>query len=131
MLKVIVGLFSKEQKEILTKMHNAILITDLEIYNVLNGEDETIDVYFDDYEKLVDAIYEQSKTENIILHTFNPLIHNYFEDEVAIESFFFFNNKTGDLEKLFDNEKLKRKLNSLAPGDAITDVFFREDVLNK
>lgn len=131
MLKVIIGAFTKEQKKKMIEETKSILITDVELYHVLNGEDETINASFDDYEKIADSIYEKSKTENIILHTFNPLFHNYFSDEVAIESFLFFDEKTNSFKKVFENEQLKKKLSALAPGDAISDVYFKEVVLCK
>jgi hypothetical protein len=58
--------------------------------------------------------------DNANLHTFNPLLLNFFENEYAINNFVVFKN--GRFLKLFENDNIKNKLKSMGPGEVVADT---------
>ena len=75
-------------------------------------------------ECLVDAIVEAGKVKDIVLHTFNPGLLNWFEDSVAISSFYVLNEQ-GEPELLFGYKSMREKLDALGPGEAVSDTDFK------
>lgn len=124
MLKVIVNACPTRKIKEMASL-DSILLTDAEIYKILNEEVEfDLKKYsFNDMESFVDAVVEKSKDKNIIVHTFNPQFLNWFKDDVAKETFFILNER-GELKKIFDFEKVNKKLELFGPGEAVSDTDF-------
>lgn len=75
-------------------------------------------------EKVVDALVASPK--QIIVTTHSPMLLNYMTDEVAKQSvMLIYKNKDGSTHatRFFDIPSAARKLKSLAPGDAMLDVY--------
>jgi hypothetical protein len=68
----------------------------------------------------LEKIATEVTKDNANLHTFNPLLLNFFEDEYAINNFVIFKN--GKFLKLFENDKIKYKLKSMGPGEVVADT---------
>ncbi|WP_305455459.1 AAA family ATPase [Photobacterium leiognathi] len=78
-------------------------------------------------EKLVDAFI--NSPQQVLITTHSPMVLNYIEDELAKSSItLVYKNKQGHTKaaKLFALPSLTRKLNSLAPGDAMLDVYLKD-----
>lgn len=119
MLNVMIGQLKKDRQP-----HHEILIDDLMIYRVLNGDLKFEEKNYnqDEIESLMNKIIELSRNKDILLHTFNPLFLNYIDDDIAKESFVYFDEKENKFKKFFDLDLAKRKLKSLAAGDVIADI---------
>lgn len=110
---------------------NSILITDRDIYDYLNGEKLFFGVDCSQQHLPEDIIadtlsqLDSVKQERIILHTFNPIILNYFEDDFAIKNFYY-QDKNGNLVKLFDHESMREKLTMAGPGEVVCDTIISE-----
>lgn len=124
MLKVIVNVCSSAKlKEIAGE--SSVILTDAELYKVLNGEEKFGPFMYDQsrIEGLVDAIVEASKVKDVVIHTFNPGLLNWFEDNVAVSSFYVLNEQ-GDPELLFSYKRMLEKLECMGPGEAVSDTDF-------
>lgn len=115
-------------KSIEKELEIDITITDKNIYSILNSEIDFNGKKHSLYkiEKFVDEIVNVSNSKRVLLHTFNPLILNFFEDEVAKNSFV----TTIDginFTKFFENEKNKSKLECMGPGEVVIDTKFEEE----
>lgn len=102
-----------------------IFLNDGDIYKVLNGEEKFKEKSFS-YEKMdlfVDALVATSVSENIIIHTFNPLVLNWFHDNVAIDAFIML-NESGEFIKIFSIERMLEKLKYMGAGEAVCDTDF-------
>ena len=78
-------------------------------------------------EKLVEAFI--SSPQQVLITTHSPMVLNYIEDELAKNSItLVYKNKQGHTKatKLFALPSLTKKLNSLAPGDAMLDVYLKD-----
>ncbi|WP_305459211.1 AAA family ATPase [Photobacterium leiognathi] len=78
-------------------------------------------------EKLVDAFI--NSPQQVLITTHSPMVLNYIEDELAKSSItLVYKNKQGHTKaaKLFALPSLTRKLNSLALGDAMLDVYLKD-----
>jgi hypothetical protein len=127
MLKVIINKCPKDiMKNIVNNYH--IILTDKEIYPILNSEEcfNGKKYSFNKIEDFVDEISRLGNEKNVLIHTFNPLILNFFEDNIAKESFIIIKN-SGDFIKFFDNENSKIKLECMGPGEAVIDTKFEDD----
>lgn len=125
MLKVIVNVCpSARLKEIAGE--SSVVLTDSDLYKILNGEEKFGPFMYEqsNIEGLVDAIVEASKVKDIVLHTFNPGLLNWFEDSVAISSFYVLNEQ-GEPELLFSYKSMLEKLEALGPGEAVVDTDFK------
>lgn len=125
MLKVIVNVCpSARLKEIAGE--SSVILTDAELYKMLNGEEKFGPFMYDQnsIEGLVDAIVEASKTKDFVIHSFNPGLLNWFEDSVAISSFYVLNEQ-GEPELLFSYKSMLEKLEALGPGEAVVDTNFK------
>lgn len=119
MLNVMIGQLKKERQP-----HHEILIDDLMLYRVLNGDLKFEEKNYnqDEIESLMNKIIELSQNKDILLHTFNPLFLNYIDDDIAKEGFVYFDDNENKFKKFFDLDVAKRKLKSLAAGDVIADI---------
>lgn len=82
-------------------------------------------------EKIVDALVASPK--QIIVTTQSPMVLNYLEDEVAKKSVVLIYKRQDGMSRsisFFNIPSVLRKLNSLAPGEAMLDVYL-EDVIEE
>jgi len=124
MLKVIVNVCpSAKLKEM--SGESGVILTDAELYKMLNGEEKFGPFMYDqsNIEGLVDAVVEASKVKDIVIHTFNSGLLNWFEDNVAISSFYVLNEQ-GEPELLFSYKHMLEKLDCMGPGEAVSDTDF-------
>ena len=80
-------------------------------------------------EKLVDALVNSKK--QIIVTTHSPMVLNYLEDDVAKKSvILLYRRKDGctRAHRFFDLPLPAKKLRTLAPGDAMLDIYLDEVV---
>jgi predicted ATPase len=78
-------------------------------------------------EKLVEAFI--NSPQQVLITTHSPMVLNYIEDDLAKSSItLVYKNKQGYIKatKLFALPSLTKKLNSLAPGDAMLDVYLKD-----
>ncbi|EOW9344624.1 AAA family ATPase [Vibrio cholerae] len=78
-------------------------------------------------EKLVEAFI--NSPQQVLITTHSPMVLNYIEDDLAKSSItLVYKNKQGHTKatKLFALPSLTKKLNSLAPGDAMLDVYLKD-----
>ncbi|MEI9748861.1 AAA family ATPase [Moellerella wisconsensis] len=78
-------------------------------------------------EKLVETFIRSP--QQVLITTHSPMVLNYIEDELAKRSITLaYKNKQGHTKatKLFALPSLTKKLNSLAPGDAMLDVYLKD-----
>ncbi|EHC05397.1 SMC domain protein [Shewanella baltica OS625] len=78
-------------------------------------------------EKLVETFIRSP--QQVLITTHSPMVLNYIEDELAKSSItLVYKNKQGHTKatKLFALPSLAKKLNSLAPGDAMLDVYLKD-----
>ena len=78
-------------------------------------------------EKLVETFIRSP--QQVLITTHSPMVLNYIEDELAKSSItLVYKNKQGHTKatKLFALPSLTKKLNSLAPGDAMLDVYLKD-----
>ncbi|EJE4207361.1 AAA family ATPase [Vibrio parahaemolyticus] len=78
-------------------------------------------------EKLVEAFI--NSPQQVLITTHSPMVLNYIEDDLAKNSItLVYKNKQGHTKatKLFALPSLTKKLNSLAPGDAMLDVYLKD-----
>lgn len=78
-------------------------------------------------EKLVEAFINSPL--QVLITTHSPMVLNYIEDELAKSSItLVYKNKQGHTKatKLFALPSLTKKLNSLAPGDVMLDVYLKD-----
>ncbi|WP_440464405.1 AAA family ATPase [Psychrobacter sp. ASPA161_6] len=78
-------------------------------------------------EKLVEAFI--NSPQQVLVTTHSPMVLNYIEDEIARRSVIFvYKNKLGHTKahKLFALPSLTNKLDSLAPGDAMLDIYLKD-----
>ncbi|HIF6019917.1 TPA: AAA family ATPase [Vibrio parahaemolyticus] len=78
-------------------------------------------------EKLVEAFI--NSPQQVLITTHSPMVLNYIEDELAKSSItLVYKSKQGHTKatKLFALPSLTKKLNSLAPGDAMLDVYLKD-----
>ena len=78
-------------------------------------------------EKLVEAFI--NSPQQVLITTHSPMVLNYIEDDLAKSSIILvYQNKQGHTKatKLFALPSLTKKLNSLAPGDAMLDVYLKD-----
>lgn len=125
MLKVIVNVCpSAKLKEIAGE--SSVVLTDADLYKILNGEEKFGPFMYEqsNIEGLVDAIVEASKIKDVVIHSFNPGLLNWFEDSVAISSFYVLNEQ-GEPELLFSYKSMLEKLEALGPGEAVVDTDFK------
>ena len=124
MFFVIINRCEKEHIEYFKEKNNIeIFINDQDIYSILNSEKEFNGKIqsLNKIEDFADQIVGLAEEKNILLHTFNPLLLNFFEDEVARNSFFE-KKKDGSFVKFF--EKNEYKLEVMNPGEAVSDTLF-------
>lgn len=122
MLKVIVNVCpSAKLKEIAGE--SSVILTDAELYKMLNGKEKFGPFMYtqNNIESLVDAIVEASKTKDFVIHSFNPGLLNWFEDNVAISSFYVLNYQ-GEPDLLFSYKRTLEKLECMGPGDVVCDT---------
>lgn len=126
MLTIIVSKCKREVIDSMVKDFD-IFISDKDIYPILNSESyfNGKEYSFYDIESFADEIVRISKEKKVLIHTFNPLILNFFEDDIARESFFIIKNKD-KLIKFFDDERINEKLMCMNPGEAVVDTKFDE-----
>ena len=75
-------------------------------------------------EKIVDALVASPK--QIVVTTHSPMVLNYLEDDVAREAVvLIYRRKNGEVGavKFFDLASANKKLKTLAPGDAMLDLY--------
>jgi len=78
-------------------------------------------------ESLIDVLVEA--TPQILVSTHSPVILNYIEDTVAIDSvIYIYKNRSGETKsiKLFDIPSMKEKLTVMGPGEAYEDTSLTE-----
>lgn len=78
-------------------------------------------------EKIVDALVASPK--QIIVTTHSPMVLNYLEDDVAKKAVvLIYRRKNGEVGavKFFDLTSANKKLNTLAPGDAMLDLYLTD-----
>lgn len=126
MLTIIVSKCKREVIDSMVKDFD-VFISDKDIYPILNSESyfNGKEYSFYDIESFADEIVRVSKERKVLVHTFNPLILNFFEDDIARESFFIIKNKD-KLIKFFDDERINKKLMCMNPGEAVVDTKFDE-----
>lgn len=56
------------------------------------------------------------------MHTYNPLVLNYFTDEEAMEMFYIYNAKHDVETRLFRIPFVMEKLNVMGPGEVVADT---------
>lgn len=125
MLKVIVHVCPSEKLEEIAG-ESSVVLTDAYLYKMLNGEEKFGPFMYDQssIEGLVDAIVETSKVKDIVVHTFNAGLLNWFEDNVAVSSFYVLNEQ-GEPELLFSYKRMLEKLDCMGPGEAVSDTDFQ------
>ncbi|MBG6027827.1 AAA family ATPase [Proteus appendicitidis] len=78
-------------------------------------------------EKIVDALVASPK--QIIVTTHSPMVLNYLEDDVAKKAVvLIYRRKNGEVGavKFFDLTSANKKLDTLAPGDAMLDLYLTD-----
>lgn len=114
------------------------LLTDIDIFEFLNFRAFCDRMFgLDSMEELCDAFVEYSKETPLVIHTFHPVIQNYLgvydENTNLIHSECkerFMINKDGEFVSLFEIDNFVKKLDILAVGDAIFDVYLQAEVEN-
>lgn len=114
-------------KDINSRFYGALIYNDSHLFSIFNGESDFLGKSYT-VEQLNDFIDDfmvfANKTNNlVILHTFNALVLNYFKDEDAIETFFYFKESENVLIKFFKEERMLDKLAFLGPGEAVCDTI--------
>lgn len=127
MLKIIVNKCPIDIIKSHNDLKNTLFVNDGDVYNFLNGNAIFLGKSFamSDIEEIADAIIEQNKkfpSDNIIIHTFNPLFLNFFTDEDAKEYFEYYDKKTNSFKKFFSIERVLNKLDVMGPGEAVCDT---------
>lgn len=118
MITVIINQF----KDIKNYSKNKILINDNDFYNIFNGQkffDNTYDI--EKLKELINDIKEYSINNDIVIHTFNPLILNFFDDSDK-DIFYYYDSIKIGLYKFFDNFHTLKKLEVLGIGEVICDT---------
>lgn len=78
-------------------------------------------------EKIVDALVESPR--QIIVSTHSPMVLNYLEDQIAQKSVVMLYKRTDGQTRavrFFDLPTPARKLKTLAPGDAMLDIYLQQ-----
>jgi hypothetical protein len=94
------------------KFNSTIVINDSDIYKLIQEEGQNI-------LGIINNIIDLSFGTKVVIHTFNPLILNYVSDELAIETFYYFDH-TNNLVKFFEFNELAA-LSVLGPGEVVAD----------
>lgn len=125
MLTVIINKASKNDYSLFSDEGKIVnLINDIFLFKIFNGEENFLNkkYNFTEIENLIDDIVSFYEDNNVILHTFNPLVLNYFTDEVAVKTFYF-KNKNNEFEKFFDDKEKMNKLDMMGPGEVVSYYF--------
>ena len=111
-----------------------IIVSDVDIYKILNGADFNGEYYeMDSIDELCKDIVKQSADEPMVVHSFNPLVLNQLEALKLDDNFDkvtdfdacaerFMICKNGKFSSLLNIEQIRSKMKTLAIGDAIADV---------
>lgn len=118
MLKVIVNKY----RGIKECSKGSMLITDADFYDFLNSEKTFNGQLYTDtrMEQLIDDIIDYSIEKDVVIHTFNALLLNFFKDEDAIKSFYYFDGT--ELKQFFGHPYTLNKLSILGCGEAVCDT---------
>lgn len=105
------------------KLEADIVLTDGDIYEILNGKqfegrNYTVENLGDFVDKIVDIGYNE---KDVIVHTFNPLVLNFLHDVVAIESVYYAHDNV--LFRVFEHASMMEKLTILGVGEVICDTY--------
>lgn len=105
------------------KLEADIVLTDGDIYEILNGKqfegrNYTVEKLGDFVDKIVDIGYNE---KDVIVHTFNPLVLNFLHDVVALESVYYAHDNV--LFRVFEHDSMIEKLTILGVGEVICDTY--------
>jgi len=105
------------------KLEADIVLTDGDIYEILNGkqfegQNYTVEKMGDFVDKIVDI---GRNNKDVIVHTFNPLVLNFLNDVVAIESVYYAHDNV--LFRVFEHDSMIEKLTILGVGEVICDTY--------
>lgn len=105
---------------------NKILINDLDFYKVFNGEPFFGTVYdIEDLNQMIIDIKAHSVDNDIVLHTFNPLILNFFEDSDK-DIFYYWSKDQSELKMFFEDEFTLKKLQIMGIGECVCDTYISQ-----
>ncbi|CAH7397841.1 hypothetical protein VCHA53O466_50109 [Vibrio chagasii] len=121
------------------------IMTDAELFPILNGQKLFLrDSYFthESYEELCKALEEYSKERKLIIHSFNPLIHNYLEvcegelpdiktDLEACARRFIIYTYNNAFTSLFEIPNIRMKMDCMSVGEAICDTYLVEAITDE
>lgn len=141
-LKVLVNCAPSDS--ILTYFHDFEVITDVELFPILNGTTPFMEKKFnhESYDELAKAIekYTLDGDKKVLIHSFNPLVHNFLEVgndkepsgyvtdvDGCAKRFVIY---TGDNEfiSLLDIPTVRKKLDVMSIGEAICDTYLCEAI---
>lgn len=124
MLKVLINNCPPEQ--ISKNFKGFKVISDIQIFKILNEEEafNSGSFCFNDMEKFADAIVQASDQEDILIHSFNIQLLNWFSDEIAKQSFIAFLNEK--FINFFEIKKNLEKIGFLGPGEVISRFDFKD-----
>lgn len=105
---------------------NKILINDLDFYKIFNGEPFFGAVYdIEDLNQMVIDIKAHSVHNDIVVHTFNPLILNFFEDSDK-DIFYYWSQDQSELKMFFEDEFALKKLQVMGIGECVCDTYISQ-----
>lgn len=108
--------------EIKTFSKNKILISDVDFYKAFNGEPLFGTVYdIEDLNQMIIDIKSYATENDIVIHTFNPLILNFFEDSDK-DIFYYWSVNQSELKMFFEDEFNCKKLQVMGIGECICDT---------
>jgi len=120
------------KQEILNKhfdLNKIVFINDGHIYSFINGDAVFAGKVFSNnassLEEFGRALLELNNNfsqEDIVVHTFNPLILNLFDDEQAKEFFVYYDKKRDCFKPVFTIKSMLEKLQYMSAGDAVAET---------
>lgn len=110
-------------------LNKIIFINDGHIYSFINGDAAFAGKVFSNntasLEEFGQALLELNNkfpAEDIVVHTFNPLILNLFSDEQAKEFFVYYDKKRDCFKPVFTIKSMLEKLQYMSAGDAVAET---------
>lgn len=120
------------KQEILSKhfdLNKIVFINDGHIYSFINGDAAFAGKVFSNntmsLESFAQALLEMNDKfpkENIVVHTFNPLILNIFSDEQAKDFFIYYDKRRDCFKPVFTIKSMLEKLQYMSAGDAVAET---------
>lgn len=123
MLNVIVN----RCKDIGSRFNGSLIYNDSHLFSIFNGESEFLGKSYtvEQLNEFIDDLvaFANETSDLVILHTFNALVLNFFKDEDAIETFYYFKESENNLKLFFKEERMLEKLTALCPGEVVCDTI--------